>query len=118
MRRRSEKRREFMKDVRVPMVEELVATGHKCEIGPLLIKYGLDGARNCRGKIEGLHELRKRSAGGSLTNPSNLIPACNPCNGWVEDNPDEALVLGLVIREGNPIYDTLGKRHDLNGDVS
>jgi len=112
LRKRSKGRQEFMKDVRVPMIQELVEAGHRCEIGPLLQKHGLDGWRDCRGCIEGLHELRKRSAGGSLVNPDNLIPSCNPCNGWVEDNPEEALILGLVLREGDPLFDLMGKRND------
>jgi len=100
------------------MVKELVEAGHGCEIGPLLHKHGLDGARDCRGEIEGLHERRKRTANGSLVNPDNLVPACNPCNGWVEDNPDEAHILELVIREGDPLYDALGKWQDPPEGVS
>lgn len=109
---RSSKRSNFMKDVRIPMIEELVEAGARCEIGPVLIKTGLSGGTNCRGRIEGLHELRKRSAGGSLVNPDNLVPACNPCNTWVEDNPDDAHVLGLVLRDGDEGYEELGARHD------
>jgi len=111
IKQRSDKRAEFMRDVRVPQVRSLVEGGARCEVGDLLIKYGLHGARNCRGKVEGMHERRKRSAGGSLTNPANLVPACNVCNGWVEDNPDDAYILGLVVRQGDDEFDQLGARN-------
>lgn len=66
-----------------------------------------EGIRDCNGRQQGLHELRKRSAGGSLDNPSNLLGACIPCNGWVERWPDLAHRLGLVVRPGDPEWDEL-----------
>lgn len=98
---------------RRPRIERIVAAGIGCLIGPLLADEGIDGI--CTGRVEGLHERRKRSAGGSLVNGENLIPACNRCNGWVEDNPAEARdVFGtaLVVREGDEEWDRLGARHD------
>jgi hypothetical protein len=69
----------------------------------------------CAGRIQGLHERRKRSAGGSLVNPENLIPACNWSNGFVEDQP--ALIRdlfgqALVVREGDEDWERLGARND------
>lgn len=61
------------------------------------------------------HERRKRSAGGSILNPDNLVGACNRHNEWVEDNPGLARQLGgtrLVVREGDPEYEALSKRWD------
>lgn len=113
LRQRSVKRAGFMREVRAPAVAELVAAGEPCRIGPVLADEGLGPV--CRGVVEGLHERRKRSAGGSLTNPENLIPACNACNGWVEDYPKLAReVFGsvLVVREGDAEWDSLGWRAD------
>ena len=63
------------------------ATHPACEIkGP-----------DCTGLTEGIHERQKRSQGGSLNDPRNLVAACNVCNSWVEDNPVEARALGLVV---------------------
>lgn len=104
-----------MKDVRIPLIKELIEAGHGCGIGPVLMAAGLDQARHCRGKIEGLHELRKRSAGGSLVNPDNLIPACNYCNGLVEDEGGvirELTGTAFIVREGDPEWESLGKRQD------
>ena len=113
LRQRSVKRAGFMREVRAPAVAELVAAGERCRIGPVLADERLGPV--CRMVVEGLHERRKRSAGGSLTNPDNLIPACNACNGWVEDFPALAReVFGsvLVVREGDVEWESLGRRAD------
>lgn len=102
-----------MAEDRVPRIERLVAQGVGCLIGPLLEAAGVDV--RCRRRVEGLHERRKRSAGGSLVNPENLIPACNWCNGWVEDEPALARELFgsvLVVREGDVEWGGLGARSD------
>ncbi len=109
---RSDSRQDFMKNERIPLIKAMISSGRKCEISPLLVSAGVDEARWCRGKIEGLHELRKRSSGGSLSNTDNLIPACNLCNGLVESFPKEAHSVGLVVRPGDPNYDCLGAKHD------
>jgi hypothetical protein len=102
-----------MASTRAPAVRKLVESGEMCRIGPLLSAEGL--GPNCMIVVQGLHERRKRSAGGSLTNPDNLIPACNVCNGWVEDFPKLAReVFGsmLVVREGDAEWESLGRRAD------
>ena len=50
----------------------------------------------CYGEVNA-HEIVKRSQGGSLVDPSNMVPLCNGHNGWVE-TADRDLVweLGLV----------------------
>lgn len=112
LKQRSAQRSKVMKEDRVPLITALIEAGFSCEISPVLEHYGCDDSKHCRGKIEGLHELRKRSAGGSLVNRQNLIPACNWCNSWVEDNPLLAHEWGLVVREGDPEWERLGKRND------
>jgi hypothetical protein len=116
MKQRSTKRAEFMREDRVPRIEAMVKDGRGCEIGPELSRLGVRLVRrHCKGGIEGLHERRKRSAGGSLTNDDNLVPACNYCNGWIEDNPDTVRELTgtqFVVREGDDEYEALGKRAD------
>ena len=68
-----------------------------CEVGLILQSNKVKGWKNCRRYAEGVHERKKRSQGGSLTDPANLMSACNVCNGWVEDNPKEARRLGLTV---------------------
>jgi hypothetical protein len=102
-----------MRTVRAPAVAGLVAAGESCRIGPVLADAGLFAG--CSGAVQGLHERRKRSAGGSLNNPANLVPACNVCNGWIEDHPAlarEHFGSALVVREGDEEWEALSRRHD------
>ena len=112
LKKRSSKRQSVMTNDRVPLIQALVEAGYGCEICPVLEYHGCDDFNHCTGKIDGLHELRKRSAGGSLVNRNNLVPACNYGNGWIEDNPLLAHEFGLVVREGDPEWERLGKRND------
>lgn len=94
-----------------------------CEIEIILRTASLDHwptdearrwALLCGGPLH-WHERRKRSAGGSIVNPVNLVGACNRHNDWVEDNPLLAREIGgtlLVCREGDLGYDELTKRWD------
>lgn len=96
---------------RAPLVERLVAEGVRCEVCLALAEVG--ASIGCTGRVEGLHERRKRSAAGSLTIGANLIPACNRGNGFVEDSPGlarELLGSWLVVREGDPEWPELGVR--------
>lgn len=110
--RRSDKRQKLMNEDRIPLIQQLIAAGFGCEIGPVLAHHGEPDARHCRGAIQGMHELRKRSAGGSLINRNNLVPTCNYCNGWVEEHPDAAHEYGLVVRQDDLDYERLGARQD------
>lgn len=116
---RSAKRAALMREARAPLISRLARGGVVCEIGPLLGRLGVDPVP-CTGRLEGLHERRKRSSAGSLLVAENLIPACNRCNGWVEDrlpvlaagDPERWAALKglLVVREGDPAWDRLGSR--------
>lgn len=57
-----------------------------------------DGAGWCRGPLTP-HHIRKASQGGAYT-PENLTTLCAFHNGWVEDFPDLAHRMGLVLRRG------------------
>jgi len=112
MKQRSDERSKFMREVRAPQVKALRESGERCLIGPMLADEGFEEWRNCVGEIGGLHERRKRSAGGSLTNPSNLVPACNLCNGLIEDSHGDLRAwfheVGLVVKAGDDEWDDLG----------
>jgi hypothetical protein len=62
----------------------------------LNISQGIGEVPWCYGEVNA-HEIVKRSQGGSITDPSNMLPLCNFHNGWVE-TADRNLVweLGLV----------------------
>lgn len=108
---RSKKRQVHMTTERVPMLLAMIEDGRSCEVCPVLHAAGI--FVRCTGTIEGLHERRKSSGGGSRSNPVNLIPACNLGNGFLEDNPAqvrEATGTRLVLREGDEGWDELGAR--------
>lgn len=52
----------------------------------------------CRGGLTP-HHLQKASQGGPYT-VENIVALCAFHNGWVEDYPLTAHVLGLVVRQG------------------
>ena len=57
----------------------------------------------CSGVLT-VHHLRKSAQGGPYT-LVNLLSLCAGHNTWVEDNPDLAHELGLVIRRGDDFAD-------------
>lgn len=51
----------------------------------------------CWGTADHAHELKKRSHGGSIVDPSNMILCCNQCNDYIEDHPLWAIEQGWSI---------------------
>lgn len=49
----------------------------------------------CTRRAQGWHHVLKKSAGGNHRTPR--IPACNPCNVYVEDHPTWAKAHGFVL---------------------
>jgi hypothetical protein len=49
----------------------------------------------CYGDVNG-HEIVKRSQGGSIVDPKNILLLCARHNSWVEDYPEDAHKLGLM----------------------
>lgn len=52
---------------------------------------------NMRWAVDG-HELLRRSQGGSISDPDNVVCVCRECHGWFGSNPVEAAAEGWVIR--------------------
>lgn len=79
-----------------------------CAAGPKLAAWGIVG---CTVAASELHHLRKRSSSGALCNPANVIVTCHHCNVVsIESFPIEARLAGLVVREGDPLWDSLSAR--------
>ena len=103
------------------------AVSTRCEVGPIL-DAGLASCRaagapvphdvahhRCTGHMGGLHERRKAKAAGSLSNPANLLRACNLCNGLIESEAGwvrQWTGTALVVREGDPEWADLSSRLD------
>lgn len=89
-----------------------VADAHRADPEVLTTDLATAPLPHCLGYAGGLHERRKRSAKGSLTNPANLVAACDVGNGWVEDWPIQAHRLGLVVRPGDDEWFALAASND------
>lgn len=99
LRARSARREREHRTEYLPLVRAMAAESTACELGPLL--RAVDASwRGCRGEMDGLHHILKRSSGGALSERANVMRACNPCNGLVEDRPMLAHEAGLVRRAG------------------
>lgn len=66
-----------------------------CEIGPVLTNHSVEN--DCTRTATCLHERKKRSQGGSLTDPVNLLRSCEFCNPFLEEIPEVAHGLGLTV---------------------
>ncbi len=60
----------------------------------------LDRDHHCSRDLT-VHHLRKSGQGGAYA-ADNLVTLCAKANTWVEDFPDKAYALGLVVRYGEP----------------
>lgn len=78
-------------------MKRMLANSPKCEVGPKL-KAVLPKYDFCTGTATCLHELKKRSAGGSITDINNVMRSCFTCNRFIEDQPSVAYQAGLVIK--------------------
>lgn len=101
---RSAKMAKVYRTERIPLVEQWLSESQICEVGPK-IRAVKPEYQKCLGEADCLHELKKRSAGGSITDPDNLIRSCWVCNQEVEDWPDIAWQAGLVVRFGETVDD-------------
>jgi hypothetical protein len=104
MRHRSIKMARVYRQERVPLVKEMLAENPNCELFNRIRRVD-PGYRSCHRHAIGLHELKKRSAGGSITDRDNVLRCCGPCNSFIEDSPDLAWRCGLVMRRGDTIED-------------
>ncbi len=77
-------KRKLEQRVYVRIVKRKLTENEKCEIK----------APGCKGKASGLHHPQKRSPATWL-NESELIPACNNCQAWIEKNPGKSIELGF-----------------------
>lgn len=84
---RSAKTAKVYRTTRVSLVVEILEERPWCEI---------NWDENCTGRATTLHEVKKRSRGGSIIDRSNILTACTFCNGAVEDHPEEAHARGFA----------------------
>lgn len=55
---------------------------------------------DCTGACEQVHEIKARSAGGSIVDPANCLGVCAACHEWIQLHHNEARTMGLVAPRG------------------
>lgn len=94
MRRRSPKQEALYRERR-PFVERILGERPWCEACPVFA--GHDGKRvYARRPSQDVHELVRRSQGGSITDDSNVLAVCRPCHERIGRHPGLAFDLGLA----------------------
>ena len=93
MRYRSKKKEEEYK-LRRPLVEKLLQQHQYCQACPVFAKH--DGKITyLQNRSVDIHELVRRSQGGSILDESNLLAVCRPCHNRIGRYPQLAFDLGL-----------------------
>jgi 5-methylcytosine-specific restriction endonuclease McrA len=90
---RSKKTEEKYK-LRRPLVEKLLGERPWCEACPVFAQYDELAVYQQRPSSD-VHELVRRSQGGSILDESNLMCVCRPCHTRIGNYPQLAFDLGL-----------------------
>lgn len=94
MRKRSVKKEEAYK-LRRPLVQRLLAERPYCEACPVFAAH--DGKVMYRRQMSvDIHEVIRRSQGGSILDEKNLLAVCRPCHRRIGNYPALAFELGLA----------------------
>lgn len=96
MRYRSKKKQQEYA-LRRPLVKKLLAQKPYCEACPVFAAHDgrLTYVRNLSCDI---HEIIRRSQGGSILDEDNLLAVCRACHNRIGRNPQLAFDLGLAKR--------------------
>lgn len=94
MRHRSNKKQAEYR-LRVPLVKKLLEERPLCEACPVFAKH--DGlVTYVRNRPVDIHEIVRRSQGGSILDEENLLAVCRPCHNRIGREPALAFELGLA----------------------
>lgn len=93
LKKRSKKTEELYKK-RVPLVKRLLSERPWCEACPVFALHDKVTVYIRKPSVD-IHELKRRSQGGSILNESNLLAVCRECHTRIGLNPQLAFDLGL-----------------------
>lgn len=94
MRKRSAKKEAEYK-LRRPLVQRLLTERPYCEACPIFATH--DGKTMYRRQQSvDIHEIVRRSQGGSILDEANLMAVCRPCHQRIGNHPALAFELGLA----------------------
>lgn len=94
MRRRSKKKEQEYVERR-KIVKDLLEQRPFCEACPIFAKHDGKITYVRRGSVD-IHELIRRSQGGSILETSNLMAVCRECHNRIGAQPALAFELGLA----------------------
>lgn len=86
---------------------EVLEANPRCRVPAIAEAEGYAVFR-CGGRSVLTHHRRPRGRQGSHAHV-NLLAACDSCHVWIHQNPDIARFLGLLVSEGDPEWDALGR---------
>jgi hypothetical protein len=89
----STKRAKLLRERRA--VIERVMVGRSCEAHVLIAQ--VDQRHVCARTAVDVHEPLTRARGGSIVDPSNMIPVCRSCHDWIHAHPKDAQQVGLLL---------------------
>lgn len=93
--KRSKKMQDKYKE-RIPLVKRLLKERPWCEACPVFASYD-NLAVYIRRPSRDIHELKRRSQGGSILDEKNLLAVCRECHRRIGEHPQLAFDLGLAI---------------------
>lgn len=76
-------------------VAELLSEQPYCEACPVFAKHDEKTTYVRRASVD-VHELKRRSQGGSIVDRANCIAVCRDCHNRIGNNPQLAFDLGLA----------------------
>lgn len=97
MRHRS-KKKEAEYRLRRPLVSRLLEENPLCQACPIFAEHD-ELVTYIRNRSVDVHEVVRRSQGGSILDESNLMCVCRPCHDRIGKSPALAFELGLAKHE-------------------
>jgi 5-methylcytosine-specific restriction endonuclease McrA len=94
MRHRS-KKKEAEYRLRRPLVEKLLEEKPYCEACPVFAEHD-EKATYIRQRSQDIHEIVRRSQGGSILDEENLLAVCRKCHTRIGNYPQLSFELGLA----------------------
>ena len=94
MRHRS-KKKEAEYRLRRPLVEKLLEEKPYCEACPVFAEHD-EKATYIRQRSQDIHEIVRRSQGGSILDENNLLAVCRKCHTRIGNYPQLSFELGLA----------------------
>jgi 5-methylcytosine-specific restriction endonuclease McrA len=93
--RKRSKKKEADYELRRPLVKALLEKYPYCQACKVFATYDEKTLFNQNRSVD-IHELVRRSQGGSILDENNLLAVCRPCHNRIGNYPQLAFDLGLA----------------------